>query len=729
MTGAPLEGTSGERLSLPWRKALSWLYAGLYAGFPVVRLARPAGRRLAAALLAERERWPLWLPVGLGAGIALYFALPVEPPPWLGQICAALALLAVVAARGRPAWFIAALAAAVVAGGFAVAQLRTGLVAAPVLSGPLSYAAVTGRVVENSVRSGGRRLVLDNVAIEGLDPAATPERVRITLRGESNSWVPGDWVGLRANLWPPRRPVAPGAFDFARKAYFERLGAFGFAYGRPHAIAPSAAESASGLDNAVGRLRHDVTGRTRAALDGQAGAMAAALLTGERGAIGEDVLTAMRNAGLAHLLAISGLHIGLVAAIVFFAVRALLALCEPLALRYAIKKWAACAAFAGTAFYLVLSGATISTQRAFLMSALVLAAILLDRTGIRLRSVAWAAAVVLLVQPESLLGPSFQMSFAAVTALVAVYGSLRDRSSRWPVEKGLLYRWFLYLAFVGLTTVIATTATAPFIVYHFNRLAVYGLAANLLAVPMMAFWIMPWGVAALVLMTFGLESWALAPMGWGIDAVIAVAKTVSGWPGSVALLPAMPMAGLVLTVGGGLWLCLWQRRWRWFGALAFAAGLLTPGLVRGPDVLVDEKGKLFAARTADGALALSSRRSARFSGKMWLRRNGQDVPAPWPGDDNGLRCDGAGCIYRAKGQVVALVRDSRALADDCRVADVVMSAVPVRRPCPSARVVIDRIDLWRGGAHALYLEANGVRVESVIAGGGERPWTPRPGGD
>ena len=115
---------------------------------------------------------------------------------------------------------------------------------------------------------------------------------------------------------------------------------------------------------------------------------------------------------------------------------------------------------------------------------------------------------------------------------------------------------------------------------------------------------------------------------------------------------------------------------------------------------------------ADGALALSSRRSARFSGEMWLRRNGQDVPAPWPGDSAGLRCDGAGCIYRAKGQVVALVRDSRALADDCRVADVVMSAVPVRRPCPSAQVVVDRIDLWRGGAHALYLEANGVRVES-----------------
>ncbi len=174
---------------------------------------------------------------------------------------------------------------------------------------------------------------------------------------------------------------------------------------------------------------------------------------------------------------------------------------------------------------------------------------------------------------------------------------------------------------------------------------------------------------------------------------------------------------------------LWQRRWRWMGALAFAAALFTPALTRGPDVLVDQEGRLFAARAADGALALSSRRVARYAGEIWLRRNGQDRPAPWPGNDDWLRCDSAGCIYRAKGQVVALVRDSLAFADDCRVADVVVSAVPLRRPCPSARVVVDRLDLSRGGAHALYLDADGVRVESVAAGRSARPWTPRPGRD
>ncbi|MFQ5958013.1 MAG: ComEC/Rec2 family competence protein, partial [Alphaproteobacteria bacterium] len=375
---------------------------------------RPAtmGRHLAAVVLAERERWPLWTPVGLGGGIALYFALPFEPSIWLGFACTALALAAVAAARGRSVWMVAALACAVVVGGFTVAGLRTHSVAAPVLAKPLRPTLVSGRIVESAMRGGGRRLVLDRVRIARFDVAATPARVRVTVRRADPSLVPGDWVSLRAALSPPPAPAAPGAFDFARKAYFEGIGAVGFALGRAHAIAAPAGGIPGGWLPAVGRLRHAVTARLLAGLDGQAGAVAAALLTGERGAIADDVLAAVRDAGLAHLLAISGLHLGLVATILFFAVRALLALSERLALRFAIKKWAACAALAGTAFYLLLAGTTIPTQRAFLMSGLVIVAILFDRTAVSMRSVAWAAVAVLLLRPESLLSASFQMSFA-----------------------------------------------------------------------------------------------------------------------------------------------------------------------------------------------------------------------------------------------------------------------------------------------------------------------------
>lgn len=682
-------------------------------------------RFLAETLLAERDRWLLWAPVGVACGIALYFALTHEPHPWLGAGFALVAALAALASYRRSPWFVIALGCVFVAGGFAIAQLRATLVAAPVLSERILPAAVSGRVVENAARAGDRRLVLDRVAIAGLDSAATPRRIRVNLRGGEARFLPGDWIAVRAGLLPPPPPSAPGAFDFARQAYFKRLGAVGFSLGRAHMIDPPPGEEGGGWHTAFGRLRYTVTARLLAAGEGQSAAVAAALLTGDRGAIADDVLDAMRDAGLAHLLAISGLHLGLVAGLVFFAVRALLALWETVALNRPIKKWAAGAALAATAFYLLLSGATIPTQRAFLMSGLVIVAILLDRKGVTMRSVAWAAIAVLAIHPESLLGPSFQMSFAAVVALVAVYESLRRRPIGAWLHGSARRHVVTYFCGVALMTLIAGAATAPFAIYHFNRIAVYGLAANLAAVPLTALWIMPWGVVSLMLMPLGLESWAVVPMGWGIDMMIAVANTVAGWPGAVKLISSMPMAGLALAAVGGLWLCLWRRRWRWLGALALVAGLLSPSVAQRPAILFDGGGKLMAARTVDGRLALSSTATARYAGEMWLRRNGQAISASWPGESPMLRCDSIACVYRAENRVISLVRDARAFVEDCRVVDAVLSTAWIRRSCPSAQVVISGADLWCRGAHALFFDGGKMRVESVAGRRGERPWSPR----
>ncbi|MCH7941731.1 MAG: ComEC family competence protein [Proteobacteria bacterium] len=683
---------------------------------------------LAGAFLAERERWPLWIPVCLGAGIALYFSLTIEPPPYTGVFAALVSALTALALRRRLLWFLVAVALLGASIGFTAAQLRSTLVEAPVLPEKMRAVKVSGRVVANEIRVAGQRLILDHVRINGLDPTATPERLRITLRGNRDRRaLPGEWVSLRATLSPPSRPAAPGAFDFARQLYFKRLGGIGFAYGGARFIDPATDLDSDGWMIALGRLRQAVTDRIRAGLGGEAGAVAAALLTGERGAISKTTLAAIRDAGLAHLLAISGLHMGLFAGIVFLVVRAALALWEPVALRHSIKKWAALAAFAGMTFYLFLSGATIPTQRAFMMGALVIAAVLLDRTAISMRSVALAAVAVLLVQPESLLGPSFQMSFAAVVALVAVFEFLRERSGK--SDAVYVYHWTgrarRYFIGVCLMTVIANLATGPFAIYSFNRFAVYGLAANLVAVPLTALWIMPWGVAVLALMPFGLEALALAPMGWGIDGLIYVAQQVAAWPDAVQMLPAMPVFGLAAATVGGLWLCLWRGPWRWAGAPVFALALLTPALSPSPDLLIDGAGKLFAVRTASGELALSSRKAARYTGGIWLRREGQEESAPWLESDR-LRCDNVGCIYRNHGQVIALVREARALTEDCRIASIVISAVPVRGACPSASLVIDRFDLWRNGAHALYFDDDGgFSVISVGATRGSRPWAPK----
>lgn len=684
--------------------------------------------RVASLLVAERERWVLWLPAGVGVGIGLYFWLPAEPPTWpAGAIL--LAIFVVLAAvRGQPRVRPVMIGLAAVAAGFVAAQARTALVEAPILERRIGPLMVEGRVVEVEPLGRGRRILLDDLEVAGMAAEARPRQVRIRV-GSEPSLMPGNRIRVRAVLSPPPAPAVPGAFDFQRQSYFRGLGAVGFAMGRAEVI--GVADDGS-FALAMAGLRQRIGERISGSLAGASGAMARALMTGERGSIPGDVIDAMRDSGLAHLLAISGLNIGLAAGVVFAALRAALALVPSIALRYPIKKWAAVAALIAALAYTLLTGATVPALRSFLMIGLVLLALLLDRRGLSVRTVAWAALAILLVQPETLLGASFQLSFAAVVALIAAYevaGESRRRRGgpprAWP------WKILFYIGGVALSTVIAGAATTPYGLYHFNRLTAFGLAANLGAVPLTALWVMPWAVAAFALMPFGLEALALTPMGWGVDAIIAIARAVAAWPGAAALVPAMPTAGLVAVTIGGLWLCLWRGRWRLFGILGIAAGLATPALTVPPDVLVDEAGRLMAVRATDGALAISSRRVGRFDAEVWLRRAGQEeAPAAWPaagkGGDGPLACDAMGCIHRASGHTVALVSDEGALSEDCAIADVVVATVPVRRPCPAAGVVIDRFDLWREGAHALWLDRHGIRVESVNGKRGERPWVVRP---
>lgn len=692
--------------------------------------ASAAARWLTARLAGEQERWVLWLPVALGCGIVFYFLPDFEPPVWLGAACCALLAAAARWARRRPGMLTVLLLAAAVSGGFSVAQVRTALVAAPMLDHRHGPATVSGKAVVVESLERGRRLTLERPRIGGLAPDRTPERVRIRVSAADPPVGVGAWIRVRAILTPPPAPSAPGAFDFQRRSYFDGLGAVGFALGRPAIVAEPSARGFDGVKLSVERLRNAVAERARTALPGAEGAVAAALLTGDRGTIPGDVMADVRNSGLAHLLAISGLHVGLVAGILFFVTRGALALVPPVALRYPVKKWAAVVGVVGAFGYALLAGATIPTQRAFLMISLVLVAVLLDRRGISMRVVAWAATVVLLLHPESILGASFQLSFAAVVALVAVYEAAGPWLARHRRGGGPARGAVLYLAGVGLTTLIAGAATAPFAIANFNRMADYGLAANLAAVPVTALWIMPWGMLSLVLMPFGAEHVALVPMGWGIAAVLTVAGTVAGWPGSVTVVPAMPVWGLAAVTLGGLWLCLWRQRWRWWGAAAVAMGLGSVLLTRPPDILIGGDGTPMAARLSSGLLAVTTVGGGAFERDVWLRRAGQSPPPPaWPDGTSldRLSCDIGGCLYRAGGVTVALVRHPAVLAEDCWVADVVIATVPVRQACSGPRLVIDRFDLWRNGAHALWLDSGQFRVESVNDSRGHRPWVVRPG--
>jgi competence protein ComEC len=414
---------------------------------------------------------------------------------------------------------------------------------------------------------------------------------------------------------------------------------------------------------------------------------------------------------------------------VFWLVRALLALVPALALRYPIKKWAAASALAAACFYLALSGAAVPTVRSWIMMSIVLVAVMLDRPAITMRNVALAALAILVVAPESLFDPSFEMSFAAVVALVALYEWLSERARERlgdvsPLWASLSKGWAL-ISGAALTTLVAGTAIAPFAVYHFHRMTHYGLIANLIAAPLVSLLIMPMAVLSLLAMPFGLEAWPLRAMGLGIELMVGAGEWVASWPGAVTVLPRISGQALILIVLGGLWVCLWQTRTRALGLVIAAFGIaLAPGSER-PDVLIEREGATAALRSQSGNLVFPPATAASYSVDNWLLADGDDRDAATASSDESVfRCDSLGCIGTVKGKIVALIRHEGAVEEDCRVADIVIAPFTIGKTCRAARVIVDRRVLKAQGAHALYIEGLSIRTETVAASRGKRPWVP-----
>jgi competence protein ComEC len=490
--------------------------AGGRVGFVPTWIARIVAA-FAVRLAAEGDRRLLWLPVFFGAGIGVYFALKIEPPLWPGVAAAIVGAGLSFGARRHRAWCEAALALTVFAAGFALMGETAWERQAPMLQRHLGPVTLTGRVVDIDLAQNGWRIVVEPDPLAGLDPAGQPRRVRLHIPRTSDELNPGDQVRLKAMLYPVPPQILPGGRDFQRELYFAGIGAVGYTYGGARRITGSegVSEPGAGWGEDLRHLRTEMSRRITAVLPGSTGGVASALITGKRGAITEEVKQSFRDSGLSHLLAIAGLHLGLVGAFVFFAVRGGLALIPPVALRYPIKKIAAGAALVVLTCYLLISGAAIPTERAFVMNGVVFAAILIDRLRISMRICAIAAAVVLVLDPSSLVGISFQMSFGAVVALIAVYETFGGKLGRVLRGRSLLGEILGYCGAVAVTTLVATLGTYPFSIYHFHHIALYSPLANVIAVPLSALWTLPWGVVTCLLMPFGLERLALVPMGSG----------------------------------------------------------------------------------------------------------------------------------------------------------------------------------------------------------------------
>jgi competence protein ComEC len=691
----------------------------------------PALARVFAPLLhlieAEQDRWFFWVPVLIGTGIGGYFALAIEPHVLaaLGPLLAAIGLWALRPRAPMAMLLVGALVA--VTGGFALAKLRVEWVRAPVLAKQMRAAEVAGFLELIEPRpGGGERLTLRVTALGDLAPADRPVRVRITNRKATAGLEPGMAVRMRATLMPPSQPALPGGYDFGRYAWFQQLGAVGYTWRKPE---PDAAAGAAPWElrawAAVERLRQAIGVRIRAALPGERGAIANALITGERGGISEATNDAFRDSGLVHILSISGLHMAIMAGAVFFFVRLALAAVPVLALSYPIKKWAAGAAMLAALGYLLISGTSFATVRSSIMISIMFLAVLLDRPAVTMRNVVLAALVILLLFPESLLDVGFQMSFAAVLGLISVYEVLRGRGWSLLPERAWA-RVAVFFAGIVLSTLIASAAVAPFGAFHFHKSQQFAVLANLIALPVCNLVVMPAALATLVAMPLGLEAVPLWVMGSGIDAMVWTAQRVSQLPGAVLAVPAMPTSAFLMMVAGGLWLALWRTRWRMLGLAMIGVGLGLAPTLRLPDVLVGKDGKLVAVRGADGRLnAMGSARA--FELQRWLEYDG-DRRAPREAvKAAGFYCDGVGCSTRVKGVTLAVAKHPAAFSDDCRSAGILASGIVSPGRCPAPGAVVDFFAARRQGTHAIYVADDGtLRVETVEAARGARPWSAPP---
>ena len=648
--------------------------------------------KLALARLWEAEaaaRRPfLWLAPLAMLGVLLYFSADEEPQYWatLGlSLLLGLALFAFREARKSVRYGLAA--SLTVALGFSSASLRTLRSDAPILQDSLigRFEAVVETVDWSA--SGGR-LLLRPLKLQS-HTLGLPFRIRATIAGRQ-SVSPGDHIGGMIRLMPPPQPARPGGYDFAREAYFARIGGVGSILGALQILPPVEMDWRLSVMTAVDRLRLSLTDRIAHAIGGQSGAVAAALFTGKRGYISDQTNDELRAAGIYHVVSISGLHMVLAAGMVFFLVRGFLVLLPGVPLRYPIRQWAAACAMIGATAYDIFAGSEVATERSLIMTLILFGAILVGRRALSMRNLVFSAFVILIIEPESVLGPSFQMSFAAVAALIAAFERLPPPADRHPAlmaptspyrEKppaGLLQRigqWLItHARTVFLTTLLAEAATGPFSAFHFQRFQPLGLIGNALTIPLIESLAMPIGFIGVAAIPFGLDGPFWKIMGYSVDVMLYVSTLVASTPFATRALPAISIASVLCLSLGLLWLTLWSTRLRLVGVVPVLIGIAMAFHGTRPDIVVARDGLSLAARGPDGQLAVMGKGASSFVVTQWLSADGDMRQPTDPTVRRGPLCNATGCIAKLKdGQTITLTLLKRDLTEDCRLAAVLIT--------------------------------------------------------
>jgi competence protein ComEC len=674
---------------------------------------------------AERGRFVPSLPVFMGAGVLCYFSARTEPPLWLGITVALPAACCALLLRRRLLLRAAAAALAVAAVGFTAAQFATARAPAqPTL--PTHATILTGTVRAVELLPEGRRIAIDGARLDGGEPLERWLRVRLK-RDDTGEIAAGDTVRLRALVRPPMPPAYPGAWDLQRDAWYSGQAGSGYALSTIERLAQT---PPSGMLQLVQRLREIIARRIAAVVSGPAAAISTTLLTGITTGIPPPDRDAFRASGLAHLLAVAGLHIGIVMGWVLAFARLALAVSEHASLHWPTKKLAALAALAAGGGYMVLTGMHVPIVRSFAMACLYTIAVLAGRRAFSLRGLAVAAVVLMLLEPQQVPGVSFQMSFSAVLALISGYEALRPALRSLYGNRSWPRRFASHLVALALTSALAGTASAPFGAYHFGRIQIYFVIANMVAVPLAALWVMPAGLIGLMLLPFGLDWLAFVPMGWGADAILYVARTTAAWPAATIDVPHIPAWGLALTGLGIAWLGLWRSALRLAGLPVIAFGLVSALLARPPDLMVSADARLIGVRVQNTVYLQSVAGASKFTRDSWLQYWAAGTPLVLPSDgeaeDGAVVCRPEACLLRPvpTAKAAMLVRGATH-PDSCAEASVIVSADPARGLCPRPwPALVDRFTVWRNGATAIWLDGNHARVLTDRTYRGKRPWVP-----
>jgi competence protein ComEC len=603
-------------------------------------------------------------------------------------------------------------------------------------------AEVEGFIEEMNFRRSGARFILRVSALEGLKPEETPFRVRLTTR-RAPPFEAGTYIKLKARLLPPARPTHPGGYDFARDAWFMRLGAVGSTLGRIEVKPPPAPPGfflSAGM--AVDRARNALARRVDAIIGGDAGAIGAAMVTGKRDLLSDDAKQIIREAGIFHIITISGVQMTLVAAIFFVGLRRLLALSSTLALNHPIKKWAAGLAMIGAIAYDIATGSRVGTERALFMTLIMLSAVLLDRQALTMRNLAFAALIVIAIEPEAIMGASFQLSFAAVAALVAVYearmaAAARERDAQYAAETMLPEKpWKRRIGTFKeklrhgpgallFATFCATTATASFMAYNFHELSPYVLIGNPLTLAIIEIFAVPGALLGAVLYPLGIDAWVWHYVGLGIDFILWAARIIGAAPGATIHLPAFAPWSLVFLSLAVLSAVIW-RTWA-LRAMAIPLAIIgLCGAAWGPtfDLAIPPTGEAVALRQTDGKLVILGPRVNAFAAEQWLRADADGRPAQ--AATLAKACDPIGCVGRLPDdRAVALVLERSGFIEDCTRAAIIVTPLFAPQGC-AAPLVVDRTKLAETGAITLKFEGEAIHLRSARTAGEDRPWSRAP---